>query len=74
MKAYLCVIEWEEIGLKVNFANLGGEDPCAPDTGLAATIEIDGAHQRPLAHAQRAAPWHARERHQEALRRRAQDR
>jgi hypothetical protein len=39
---YLCVVEWRDVGLTVNFANLGGEDPCAPDTGYAGTIEIDG--------------------------------
>ena len=36
------MVEWDAVGLTVNFANFGGGDPCARDTGRAATIEIDG--------------------------------
>jgi len=37
----LCVNEWADLGLKINFANLGGRDPCGPD-GRVGSIEIAG--------------------------------
>jgi hypothetical protein len=35
----LCVNEWRDLGLLINFANLGGADPCSAD-GRVGTIEL----------------------------------
>jgi len=39
----LCTFEWPNLGITVDFVNLGGEDACGIDTGLAQNIQIDGA-------------------------------
>lgn len=37
----LCVNEWRDLGLLINFANLGGADPCSAE-GAVGSIELEG--------------------------------
>lgn len=37
----LCIHEWRDLGLTINFANLGGQDPCGPN-GRVGSIELGG--------------------------------
>lgn len=37
----LCIHEWLDLGSTINFANLGGQDPCGPDRRVG-SIELGG--------------------------------
>jgi hypothetical protein len=38
----LCVNEWRHLGLLINFADLGGADPCSAE-GAVGSVELSGA-------------------------------